>query len=178
MKKQLAAVVGCITVLTGTGIQLPAAAQTLTAETLDYYTAWKEAYLRKNPYITDEDQYYVFYGEQTYEQAQETVPVTVSEAHGYGMLIAAMMSGYDPDAKDIFDGMYRYYLAQHRPAPDGMAAERQRKSIDRHGRHRLRYGRRPRHCLLAAAGGFALGQRRYNQLSSGGKADDCRHHGV
>ena len=111
MKKQLAAVVGCITVLTGTGIQLPAAAQTLTAETLDYYTAWKEAYLRKNPYITDEDQYYVFYGEQTYEQAQETVPVTVSEAHGYGMLIAAMMSGYDPDAKDIFDGMYRYYLA-------------------------------------------------------------------
>lgn len=111
MKKQLAAVVGCITVLTGTGIQLPAAAQTLTAETLDYYTAWKETYLRKNPYVTDEDQYYVFYGEQTYAQAQETVPVTVSEAHGYGMLIAAMMSGYDPDAKDIFDGMYRYYLA-------------------------------------------------------------------
>jgi len=36
---------------------------------------------------------------------------TVSEAHGYGMVIAAYMAGYDPEAKTIFDGMYRYYLA-------------------------------------------------------------------
>ncbi len=36
---------------------------------------------------------------------------TVSEAHGYGMLIAVFMAGYDNQAKTIFDGMYQYYLA-------------------------------------------------------------------
>jgi endo-1,4-beta-D-glucanase Y len=36
---------------------------------------------------------------------------TVSEAHGYGMVIAAYMAGHDPEAKTIFDGMYKYYLA-------------------------------------------------------------------
>lgn len=83
----------------------------VSAETLNYYEDWKSAYLRKNDYITDEAQYYVFYGEQTYEQAHTEVPVTVSEAHGYGMLITALMSQYDSSAKDVFDGMYRYYLA-------------------------------------------------------------------
>jgi hypothetical protein len=32
---------------------------------------------------------------------------TQSEAHGYGMIIFALMAGYDPDAKTIFDGMNR-----------------------------------------------------------------------
>lgn len=111
LKKIIAAVIGCAAVLTGTGLQIPVSAQTLTQETQNYYASWKETYLRKNPYIAGENQYYVFYGEQTYEEAQETVPVTVSEAHGYGMLIAALMSEYDSEAHAIFDGMYRYYLA-------------------------------------------------------------------
>ncbi|MBR3269138.1 MAG: right-handed parallel beta-helix repeat-containing protein [Oscillospiraceae bacterium] len=89
---------------------------TLADETQTYYADWKSTYLRKNPY-TAEEQYYVFYGEQTYAEAKKTVPVTVSEAHGYGMLIAALMSEYDSDAHEIFDGMYRYYLAH----PSGIA---------------------------------------------------------
>ncbi len=47
---------------------------------------------------------------------------TVSEAHGYGMMITAFMAGYDPDAQNIFDGMYRYF--REHPAgsnPDLMA---------------------------------------------------------
>jgi endoglucanase len=36
---------------------------------------------------------------------------TVSEAHGYGMVIMAYMAGYDAHAKTVFDGMYKYYLA-------------------------------------------------------------------
>ena len=36
---------------------------------------------------------------------------TVSEAHGYGMLASVFMAGHDPEAKQIFDGMYAYYLA-------------------------------------------------------------------
>ena len=39
------------------------------------------------------------------------MPVTVSEAHGYGMLIAVSMADYDPDARAIFDGIVRYYQA-------------------------------------------------------------------
>ena len=111
MKKMFAALLGSVMLLNGTALPRPAAAQALTDDTRQYYLDWKAAFLRKDPYVKTEDRYYVFYGEQTYEEAQETVPVTVSEAHGYGMLITAMMSDYDSGAKDIFDGMYRYYLA-------------------------------------------------------------------
>lgn len=84
---------------------------TLSEDTLKFYDYWKDKYLVQNPYITTETQYYVFYGDQTYAQAGYEVPVTVSEAHGYGMLIAASMAEYDTDAKEIFDGMYNYYKA-------------------------------------------------------------------
>lgn len=86
MKKLIAVMSGCAMILTGVNIHIPTSAETLTADMQNYYTAWKETYLRKNSY-TVEEQYYVFYGEQTYTQANTAVPVTVSEAHGYGMLI-------------------------------------------------------------------------------------------
>ena len=78
LKKRTAACLCAAVLLNGTVLQMPASAGTLTAETQAYYTMWKEAYLRQNPYSDGETQYYVFYGEQTYEEAQETVPVTVS----------------------------------------------------------------------------------------------------
>lgn len=34
---------------------------------------------------------------------------TVSEAHGYGMILAVLMAGHDPKAKEYFDGLYAYY---------------------------------------------------------------------
>lgn len=92
-------------------------AGTLSKESINFYDYWKEKYLAQNPYITGEKQYYVFYGEQTYAEAGYEVPVTVSEAHGYGMLIAAAMAEFDNEAKEIFDGMYRYYKAH----PSGIA---------------------------------------------------------
>ena len=33
----------------------------------------------------------------------------VSEGQGYGMVIVALMAGYDPSAKAIYDNLYRYY---------------------------------------------------------------------
>ena len=86
----------CLTVLTRPAAASPEHA--LTAETQQYYEEWKTAYLRQNPYTKDA-QYYVLYGEQTYEQAQETVAVTVSEAHGYGMLITVLMADYERKSK-------------------------------------------------------------------------------
>ncbi len=42
--------------------------------------------------------------------------LTTSEAHGYGMLIVALMAGHDPLAQERFDGLFRYYRAH--PADD------------------------------------------------------------
>ena len=91
---------------------LGAAAETTdkTADMTAFYQEWKSKYVRQNPYVTDETKYYVYYSEDTYSGG-EPVPVTVSEAHGYGMLIAVSMADYDPDARAIFDGMVRYYQA-------------------------------------------------------------------
>ncbi len=79
--------------------------------TTEFYEKWKDKYLLKNPYVTDEVQYYVWYSEETYAQNNSETAVTVSEAHGYGMLIATSMAEYDSNAKEIFDGLYRYYRA-------------------------------------------------------------------
>lgn len=45
--------------------------------------------------------------------------LTVSEGHGYGMVLAALMAGHDPQAKEIFDGMYAYF----RDHPSGITPE-------------------------------------------------------
>ncbi len=37
---------------------------------------------------------------------------TVSEGQGYGMVIVALMAGYDPDAQTIFDGLW-YFVHDH-----------------------------------------------------------------
>lgn len=118
----LNAVIGCnATMLSACGMDAdavssesvvqPFAGSAFSAETKSFYDYWKGKYLVQNPYVTDTAQYYVFYGEQTYAEAGYSVAVTVSEAHGYGMLIAASMADYDSEAKAIFDGMYHYYRA-------------------------------------------------------------------
>ncbi|BBI36306.1 glycosyl hydrolase family 8 [Cohnella abietis] len=70
------------------------------------YDEWKAKYVKENPYV--KGQYYVWYADGDWFKENE---VTVSEAHGYGMLITALMAGHDADAKKYFDGMYRYFRA-------------------------------------------------------------------
>lgn len=83
----------------------------MSAETIQIYQNWKVRYVEHDTYVTDEIQYFVRYLDNHYSGNGKSVPVTVSEAHGYGMLIMAYMADYDPEAKDYFDGMYRYYAA-------------------------------------------------------------------
>jgi endo-1,4-beta-D-glucanase Y len=66
----------------------------------DFYDTWRDLYVGDG---CGSGRYLVLSG-----QSQSK---TVSEAHGYGMLIMAFMAGHDPDAKKYFDGMYQYYLA-------------------------------------------------------------------
>lgn len=78
----------------------------------DTYQQWKKTYVTEDTYISSgKPQYYVSYEENRYAGDGVSVPVTVSEAHGYGMLITVCMADYDTQAKDTFDGMYRYYRA-------------------------------------------------------------------
>jgi endo-1,4-beta-D-glucanase Y len=67
----------------------------------DFYETWKDRHLRQG---CGSGRYYVDYNGRN---------ETVSEAHGYGMLIAVFMAGYDDQAKTIFDGMVRYFQ-EHR----------------------------------------------------------------
>jgi endo-1,4-beta-D-glucanase Y len=59
------------------------------------YDDWKAAYLRK--------------GCGGWYVESSNGSMTVSEAHGYGMLIEVMIAGHDPGAKAQFDGMVRFY---------------------------------------------------------------------
>jgi len=54
--------------------------------------------------------------------------LTVSEAHGYGMLLSVLMAGHDPDARAIFDGMVAYRRAHPSIFTPGLMAWNQRTS--------------------------------------------------
>jgi endo-1,4-beta-D-glucanase Y len=63
------------------------------------YDTWKSKYLKAG---CGNDRYYV-------ETKTESGNLTVSEGHGYGMVISAIMAGHDPDARTHFDGLYRFF---------------------------------------------------------------------
>jgi len=81
----------------------------LNKNVIDYYNYWKAKYVRKSNGVTPGGGYYV-YMKGTGGDGNE---ITTSEAHGYGMLIFALMAGYEKDAKAYFDGMYNMF-DQHR----------------------------------------------------------------
>ncbi len=103
----------------------------MNAEVALLYDEYKKKYIKKNSY--DQSQYYVWYNDGGWNGDA----ITVSEAHGYGMMITAIMAGHDPEAKTIFDGMYRFFRA-HPSAlhPDLMAwqqADRDGAIVDVNG---------------------------------------------
>jgi endo-1,4-beta-D-glucanase Y len=81
-------------------------------ETMDHriralYDEWKGAYLFNPPDI--HDQLYVSYNQDHTSEPDNAV--SVSEGHGYGMLLSVFMAGHDPQAQDNFDKLFRYYQA-------------------------------------------------------------------
>ena len=68
----------------------------------DFYTYWKAAYLRASNGQTSGGWY-------IYSHPDDPDKKTVSEAHGYGMIIMALIAGLDDSAHIYFDGMYRMY---------------------------------------------------------------------
>jgi len=66
----------------------------------DFYDLWKTKYIQK---CSDSSYYVATHGPDN--------AMTVSEGHGYGMMITAIMAGYDTEAQTIFNGMSNYFDA-------------------------------------------------------------------
>jgi endoglucanase len=77
----------------------------MDAAVANFYETWKNEYLKQPANKSDE--YYIFYNDKGYAEPKNAV--TVSEAHGYGMMITAIMAGSQD--KKYFDGLYRFYKA-------------------------------------------------------------------
>ncbi len=77
--------------------------QQLDLDVITVYERWKKNYLTED--IGVKGLYYIKY------QPKPGRPVTVSEAHGYGMVTIVYMAGADPQAKGYFDGMFHFFIA-------------------------------------------------------------------
>ena len=77
----------------------------LDAAVLSSYRAWKQAYLKHG---CGEGRFYVDPGQDT-GGSQGKRSISISEGHGYGMVIVAFMAGADPDARQLFDGLYAFF---------------------------------------------------------------------
>jgi hypothetical protein len=85
-------------------VLLPSGGQAaLDTATQRAYDAWKAKYLRKA--ACPGGGTYVFSNGGTGRDVGDEV----SEGHGYGMVITAMMAGYDPEARAVFDDMYLFF---------------------------------------------------------------------
>lgn len=84
----------------------------------DFYDAWKQRYLTE---ACGAGRYVVLSNTRTGN-------LTVSEAHGYGMILAALMAGHDPHARRIFDGMVTYAREHPTALHDHLMAWYQNKS--------------------------------------------------
>lgn len=65
----------------------------------DYYDVWKGRWLKPD---SDGNGWRVW---------MNSSGTTVSEGQGYGMVIVAAMAGHDPQAKEIFDGLWQFRQA-------------------------------------------------------------------
>jgi endoglucanase len=74
--------------------------ESLSNAVLSFYDDWKATYLG-NSAACGADRYYV--------KANKDQFMSISEGHGFGMIIMAYLAGHDPEARIYFDGMVRFY---------------------------------------------------------------------
>jgi len=65
-----------------------------------FYQSWKEHYIRVG---CGPDEAYVWF------EGTKGTNICVSEGQGYGMMIVALMAGYDPNAQATYDALYHFY---------------------------------------------------------------------
>ncbi|HVV05576.1 MAG TPA: glycosyl hydrolase family 8 [Puia sp.] len=84
-----------------------------------FYNAWKRTYIKK---ACNTGEYYVWF-ESTVSHNKQCV----SEGQGYGMMIVALMAGYDTAARSIYNGLYHYYKAHPSKSDPYLMAWAQKK---------------------------------------------------
>jgi endoglucanase len=94
------------------GVIYPAPQVQMDAALVDFYQQWKAVYLVEG---CGAGRAYVDVNADGKWGDPGDATLTVSEAHGYGMLALVMMAGVDPDAHRLFDAMLRYFK-DHPPA--------------------------------------------------------------
>lgn len=69
-----------------------------------FYKLWRKRYLKRG---CGRGRYYIL--AQSDGGGGDPNTITISEGHGYGMVLMALMAGYEPKAQTIFDGMYDFF---------------------------------------------------------------------
>lgn len=78
---------------------------TLNADIKAFYDYYRRKYFKPSNGVTPGGGYYL----DRPDNYQGGNYKTISEAHGYGMIIIALMAGYDAEARELFDGFYNFY---------------------------------------------------------------------
>ncbi len=86
----------------------------MNSDVKTFYNTWKNNYLKESEKTTNG--YYIESG-----GTGTTEKTTITEAHGWGMIVFALMAGSDgdPNAKKYFDGMH--YFAKDHPSSENKA---------------------------------------------------------
>ena len=80
--------------------------QRLDETTAAFYDSWKTNHIIAG---YEPRQFYVLSSDAGGGAPKQTV--CVSEGQGFGMVITAFMAGHDPHARELFDGLFRFYRA-------------------------------------------------------------------
>jgi endo-1,4-beta-D-glucanase Y len=100
--------------------------QQLDRSLVDFYKKWQSVYLVQG---CGTGRYYVGVTADGKSVGGGTAKstITVSEAHGYGMLISVLMADFDPNARAVLDGMVRYFHDHPAKSDRGLMAWNQIK---------------------------------------------------
>ncbi len=71
----------------------------------NFYDSWKSKYLKTAGF----NEKYISTFDVTDFEEKSISPESTSEGQGYGMMIVALMAGYDKKAQSIYDSLFRFY---------------------------------------------------------------------
>lgn len=104
----------------------------LDTQLTSFYRQWKARYLRQG---CGYGRFYVdAAGDGNFvEGGTADSTLSISEGHGYGMLITVMMAGFDPKAQKIFNGMVSFFRDHPAKSNPGLMAWNQLRNCQNAG---------------------------------------------
>lgn len=82
-----------------------------------FYDVWKARYFHAG---CSPGQAYIFCNREKTSPDKEAI--SVSEGHGYGMILSVYAAGHDPEAKADFDALFRFFKAHQSKLTPGLMA--------------------------------------------------------